>query len=649
MTAASASATASAAAPILRLALLALLVLVAPLAAWIAADQVTDAALSDLRTEAQTDLALYRGNLLGELDRQRAVPLVLADDAEIRALLQAPQDPALAARVNRRLEAIAGRLQLSALYLMDARGTTVAADNWNHDPSFVGQNFGYRPYFQAALAGRPGLHFALGVTSHVPGYYIAYPVRPAPPLGVAAESLPVIGVVVVKIGLDDLERHWRPGENAVVVADGDGVIVLANRPSWRFHTLAPLAPAEHERIIASQRYPGEPLEPLPLVAAAGGASDELVVREEMPREAESAIHAVRYLVSRAPVPGTDLQLVLLLRTEPARLRTTNAGLIAGFSALLLGFGILYLVERRGIERQRRASQQRARQELEAQVALRTADLTAANLRLRREMTERERAEEGRRAAQNELVQAAKLAALGELSAGIAHEINQPLAAMRSFADNGVTLLERGQSAAARANLEQIADLTERLAGITRQLKSFARQASGTLEPVAVVPALNAALALVAVRLRQEGVTVERHLPPGEAPWAVGEAVRLQQVLINLICNALDAMRDRPRRQLTLIVRCDRDEDGGQVQLAVADSGCGIAEADLPQLFQRFFTTKGREQGLGLGLSISYGIVRDFGGTLEAANRPEGGAVFTLTLKRAPGPAPEAAATRTLRP
>ena len=238
-----------------------------------------------------------------------------------------------------------------------------------------------------------------------------------------------------------------------------------------------------------------------------------------------------------------------------------------------------------------------------------------------------------RAAENELTQAVKLAALGQMSAGIAHEINQPLAAIRSFADNAVVLLERGRPDAVRDNLAEIADLTDRMASITRQLKGFARRASGSLGPVSVQAAVGQALALLESRLRRDDVVVDVDLPAGPV-WVMGEDVRLQQVLVNLIGNAADAMRTVPRRTLAIALALEGDD----ALLTVRDVGTGIAETDLPRLFVPFFTTKEAADGLGLGLSISHGIVEDFGGALTAANHPDGGAVFTIRLKRTESPA-----------
>jgi two-component system, NtrC family, C4-dicarboxylate transport sensor histidine kinase DctB len=249
-------------------------------------------------------------------------------------------------------------------------------------------------------------------------------------------------------------------------------------------------------------------------------------------------------------------------------------------------------------------------------------LQRANDELERKVTERT----------SELVQAGKMAVLGQMSAGITHELNQPLAAMRTLSDNAQLLLARNRTADVKSNLVLISQLTERMGKITGQLKAFARKSPLRLEPVSVARATANALALVAQRLRAEHVDVLQDLPEHEV-MVMAEGNRLEQVLVNLIVNALDAMQDATPRKIVLSV----GERGGRVEIAVADTGSGISPAVRDKLFEPFITSKEPGAGLGLGLAISAGIVRDFGGTLRAANRPDGGAEFTIELASAKEP------------
>lgn len=286
-----------------------------------------------------------------------------------------------------------------------------------------------------------------------------------------------------------------------------------------------------------------------------------------------------------------------------------------------------LTERKRAE----AALREAHDALEQRVRMRTADLLETNRRLEEEIGERKRAEAVLRRAQDELVQAAKLATIGQMSAGVTHELNQPLAAIRSYADNARVLLERSRVEDAVANLESIVELTDRMAEITRTLKSFARKSSGKAVPVSLGEVVDHALAVVTSHTRMDGYRIHRS-DPGFDVRVMGDGVRLQQVALNLIKNAIDAMADAERREIHLAIR----QEGGMGLLEVRDTGNGIDEDKLDAIFDPFFTTKEVGEGLGLGLSISNGIVRGYQGTIQVANHPDGGCVFTVRLPLDPG-------------
>ena len=603
----------------LRLTLLVALAVALPLISLACGSWGAARARAELTAETRGTLEAIRANLVSELEKHEAVPFLLAEANETAALLAHPT-PEAVDRLNRRLAATAEAVHAAALYVIDGGGTTLAASNWDGDASFVGKNFAYRPYFQAALRGEVGRYFALGTSSRQPGYYIAYPVRAenrTPDADPPRPDRRILGTVVIKLGMERVEQAWAAGSERVIVADADGVIIITNTPDWRYRSLKPLEPAALARIAASQKFPdivieplpvtGQPLDPVPAFDAGetigiGGVGE--------------AARGARYVVVSSPVPGTDWTLSLLLDTNTIQSQAMTAALLGGFAtaiAILAGYQLLHRWMR---AQERLADQRRAREDLERRVEARTADLARVNEELR--------------SAQNELVQAAKLAALGQISASVAHEINQPLSAIRAYADNALVLLERGRTATARDNLAEIAELTRRLAEITRQLKGFARKAAGTLGPVNLAGAVDAALTLLGHRLRRERIQVRLEAPAagdGPPPLVIAEDIRLQQVLVNLFTNAIDAMKGRPERLLGLEI----ERTDGAVVLRVRDSGPGIDETALPHLFEAFFTTKALGSGLGLGLSISAGIAHEFGGSLAAANHPEGGALFTLSL------------------
>lgn len=342
-----------------------------------------------------------------------------------------------------------------------------------------------------------------------------------------------------------------------------------------------------------------------------------------------------HLVSSRNLPGTAWQLVVLSSLRPAYRQAWGNALLAAAAAATLLLSLLYLRQRRRVLQARlgmQAALETANRALEGKVAARTAELTRTVETLEAEVSERMQAERTLRAAQEELVQAGKLAVLGQLATGITHELNQPLGAIRTLAGNSLEFLKRGDAATAEQNLRIVCDLADQMGGIIQPLKSFARKAPAAPSRVDLAHPVGNALFLLDQSLKKAAVQVSNHCAAGQChAWC--DANRLQQVLINLIGNAADAMRQCPERRLEISAQGYAD---GRVALTVADTGCGLPEEALYRIFEPFFTTKGAGEGLGLGLAISRDIVRDFGGELLAENRPGGGARFIILLPADPG-------------
>jgi two-component system C4-dicarboxylate transport sensor histidine kinase DctB len=326
-------------------------------------------------------------------------------------------------------------------------------------------------------------------------------------------------------------------------------------------------------------------------------------------------------------------VALLVDLRPERQSALLAGSGAGLAtALAIALILLARLRQKRFEERRRAREalQRVYAELEQRIAARTAELSAANSELAHKVEALDRAQSILRQTRDSAVQAGKLAVLGQMAAGITHELNQPLAALTTLADNAVLLLARGEQIEARDNLTLISQLAGRMGRIVAHIKAFARKGEGERERVLVADALRQALVLVEPRRKQLDARIELTQPQEAlAVWA--SLVRLEQVLVNLLMNGLDAMADSPReRLLTIAVSAD----GSEVRIAITDHGPGIAKEALARLFEPFYTTKPAGQGLGLGLAISQAIVEDFNGRLEAGNRPGQGARFGLVLERA---------------
>ncbi|WP_246262356.1 sensor histidine kinase [Aromatoleum evansii] len=589
------------------------------------------AGLAALRADTRHDLDLLATAVDGSVTRYEHLPSAVALSSEVLHLLRAAEleRETLQPAANHYLERLNSFFGGLAIFVLDTDGTVVASSDWIYSDNLLGQNQKLRSYFQAAVRGAPDRYYAIDETRNEAGYFFAHPIRDE------GQDWRVVGVAVVKIGLAELERRWMPRNEPVLLADANGVVIVASVPDWKYTALRPLSGEVAAEIGATRRFADNVIRPFPVVLGPPGSGDTTLVSfPEAPTLAgDRRLPAHEFLVETRLLPGTGWQLVTFadLRARRADALTDAAlGAAATGCVLLLG---LFLQQRRRTLKSRAEAQallQKANAELEQKVSLRTADLTAANERLRAEVTERQRAEQTLRAAQDELVQAAKLAVLGQLATGITHELTQPLGALRTLGGNAIEFMRRGDQATAQGNLEIMATLVDRMGEIIDPLKTYARKSPARPASVDVAHALRSALFLLDQKLRRAGVAVDNRCEPGRAlAWC--DQNRLEQVLVNLIGNAVDAMSES--RVRTLRIEADA-APSGRLLVRVIDSGPGLSDDALAHIFEPFFTTKPAGVGLGLGLAISQDIVRDFGGDLSAANHPEGGAVFTLDLPTA---------------
>lgn len=551
------------------------------------------------RRLAAQRLDAFALSLEATLYRHEALPGLLALEPSLAALLREPHNPVRIAAANAYLEAAQQGAAVAATYLIDTNGLTLAASNWRQPRSFIGHNYAFRPYFRDAVDQGLGRFYGVGVTTGEPGYFIAAPLR---------EQGRVVGVVAIKVGLETLEQAMAGTGDTLLLSDGDGIVFLASDRRLRYRHLAPLADSARQRLESTRQYGNQTIQPLadqPLSLTA-----QEPVRLALPDEARR-----EHLVVSRPVGNLGWQVVQLGRPDEARGSAfTGASALVFAAAFALGLAAHFQHRAR-----RREELRRIHGELESRIAERTADLTEKIAAL-------QRTEAILHETRDNAVQAGKLAVLGQLSAGISHELNQPLAALQTFADNAAALLARGRHAEVAENLQMISELVGRTGRIVRQLKSFARREADTPQAVNVAATIEHALLIVEPRRREIAAQI------AVAPFAPGltviaEAGRLEQVLVNLLLNALDAMHDRPEARVDVQVR----DATGQVVIEVRDHGPGIPDEVRGHLFEPFYTTKPAGAGLGLGLAISLTIVESYGGTLAARNAPDGGAVFVLTL------------------
>lgn len=562
-----------------------------------------------LQAQGRATLELYVDTLRGRLDKFRSQPVVLAEHPVTRALFDGPApSPEAIAAANRLYVRTSRVIGASDLYVMDAAGTTMAASNWADTPTFVGQNFSDRPYFIEAMQGRLGRFFALGTTSNKRGYYFAYPVR---------RGGEAVGALAVKVDVEEMERVWQAAADHVLVVDEARVVFMSDRPEWLYRPLGALSADDRERLSQTRRYDRVDRPPLPLRAAAGGRGQVLGAPQLEVASSDEA--ARRFLRLDQDMPDAGWTVVMLAGTAAAEAQVLVISSIAGVAVLALAGALWASVQRRramreklALEERSRLALERAAADLERRVEERTADLAAAR---------------------DELVQAETMAALGQMLAGVGHELNQPITAIRAYAGNTLKLLAAGRLDSVRETLHTIADVTERASRRIRHLEAFARKGSPNLGPTPLTGVVQSALQMIAHQAREASVQVR--IGSGISGTAVhADPGRLEQVFVNLLTNALDAVAGRRERWIVI----DAFDAGDTVEVSVADSGPGVPADRRDRIFEPMYTTKDPGEGLGLGLSIAYAIMRDMGGTLtvlDGGGRDGGGAVFRLTLMASP--------------
>jgi len=570
-----------------------------------------------LRAAGAQRLEVYAASLENLLDKYDFLPHMLELDKDVLGLLEHPADGARRREVNSYLERLSKQAGSRIIYIVDLQGHTLAASNWRQKDSFVGDSIGFRPYLQDALRGRPSGFYGVGTTSGEPGYFYARAIY---------RDGRMLGVAVAKVNIEEQQRGWVQGADKVMLADANGVVFLSSAPAWKYHAVRPLPASIRARLEQTRQYHRLPLPPLPW--------SDVEVRDDGTRVVAidgGAQHLLAQTRSLAPRNWTFIYLSDLSQAR-ASARVATLFVCTAYSFLLLLF--LFLRQRQRSIRQRlqaREQLQDAYNNLELMVAERTASLARTTQSLSEEVEVRRQAELQLHRTQNELYQAGKMAVLGQMSASITHELNQPLTALRTMSDNALLLFERGRMEEARQNLARISQIVARMGGITGKLKSFARKSSAGLAPASIHTAIANALVLVERRIELDKVAFTLDIGQDDI-YALCDSNRLEQVLLNLMSNALDAL-DTLERGARREMSVSAAETPASVLIRIRDSGPGLSDEAHARLFEPFFTTKPQGEGLGLGLAISEQIIRDFGGSLRA-ERLEAGACFIIELNKA---------------
>ncbi|HDM8197524.1 TPA: sensor histidine kinase [Vibrio harveyi] len=551
----------------------------------------------------QSQLERFSSHIQNKLDKYAHIPHLLSKDEPLVEALLNPENSAQLEITNRYLESVNGVIEAADTYLIDKWGTTIAASNWRKERSFVGRNFAFRPYFKQAITGQRSQYYALGSTSGKRGYYYSYPI-------VYAGG--VIGVVVVKMDLSKIEDNWQQPNSVFVASDPNGIVFMSSRNDWLFKSLQPLEEPTAAEVWASRQYLNTTIDSLGFVGDMSLAHTE--AKQGYPYNKGTLV------VSSLPLENLKLTIRVLSPMQSVIWFTMGYLLV-----LTLVFTVLFLVGQLIYHRQQRHRQieriqQEANQKLEYQVMARTAELQA-------EIAQRIETEQTLRVTQDELVQAAKLAVLGQMSASISHELNNPLAAIRSFAENGKLFLHKEKYERTEDNLTRISALTDRMANISQQLRSFAKKTSGNeLAQTHLLPVIASAKELMKPAFKSARVTLNTKLIEQDVEVQIN-TIQLEQVLVNLLTNAIEVTKGQENKQVRLSI--EKDIKAELVWIYVDDNGTGLGEFTFSQLCEPFLTTK--QNGLGLGLSISQQILAGMNGKLSAQNREQGGARFSICL------------------
>lgn len=538
-----------------------------------------------LTAQTSARALLYKNTLVSGLERFQHLPYVLSRDPEYsRALEYAPNE-----RLNDNLKDFAESAGVEAIYLMNASGLTIASSNALETPTFLGQNYAFRPYFIDAMNSQKGEFFAIGATTSKPGYFISQ--------GIFSSRGDALGVLVVKVDLEPLVQGWNARNENIFVSDQNGVVVLASESSWQYKTLTKLDQNLLEKISLEKQFGNEPLLPL---------------KVQFENDSILRLNNIKYISSIQNIGRLDWNLHYLTPSQSAVKDARNTVLLIAMPIILLLTAYFAL------------SSRRVRNLLEQSERTQNS-LYQTNLKLEQEIEERKTTEKQLEKAQTNLREASKLAALGQLSASVAHELGQPIAALQNYVASA-ELPGSDLGVDGTHLVDKVGRVSKRIRHITKQLRFFAQPGDDKFSVVDLADLVHRVDHLKLIDFELRGVNFTFDL--AEQPVLVkGDKIRLEQVLVNLLRNAIDATKDVESPMISVRL----SQDGSYCNLLVLDNGPGIDSDNEKKLLEPFFTTKASGDGMGLGLSISNSIMKEHDGKLILGNNPDGGACICMQL------------------
>lgn len=562
--------------------------------------------IRSIKQDLRDSLVLSLSSLKSEIERFRYLPFVIAQDQRIIDAINYPQDKHIQNKANVYLQSIQRNSKADKLFVLDEHGTTLASSNWNEPLSFVGRNYSFRPYFQKALTESNNRFYAVGVTTGEAGYFMSS-------LILTPEGKR--GVAVVKIDLAPLENTWNRAANSLALFDENGVIILSGKKSWKYRPIQKLSSKQLKKILTEKTYPVTPqIRYSPLIAPD---------QSEKAPENNTSLPEISYITSQQ-VP--DLIVSIPLREDNWHLFATrnlsSAVISSRFYAILVGLcGLLLSIAYFYLRQRQQFIQFKLKQNciLEKKVEKRTKALE-------KEIEIRTLAEKELVKTQDNLIQNAKLAVLGRMSAAIVHEISQPLSAIDTILSTAQANHTNRAFDNISANLENSRNLVTRIKRTIKHLKTFSKKENATFESVDLVKAVIAAIEIAQPRIKEAGIIL--HFNNTQKPAIVrANFLRIEQVVLNLILNAVDAIEQASQGKIDIdINRMDKS-----YQILVKDNGSGIEDGAESRLTEPFFSTKTTSGGLGLGLSISSTIIEEYDGTLDFKHNESNGVTAIVTF------------------